>query len=103
MIALKKKRLDSNIVAVNNVNKNDIKKVQDEMFLKKVRYLYEPSEAEGDSRRRATDPIWSTKIYSIKCIVPGNPMIYYLWDGPQRAFVKQELQVVPPDTTTRFN
>ena len=29
------------------------------LFGKKVRYLYAPGEAEGDSRQRATDPIWS--------------------------------------------
>ena len=100
----KKKTVDSNYVAVNNVNKNDRskEKAQEEMFLKKVRYLYEPGEAEGDSRRRATDPIWSTKIYSIKSIVPGNPTIYYLWNGPQRSFVYEELQVVPADTVTRW-
>ena len=61
--SIKKKTVgvDSNAVASKE-------KVQDEMFLKKVRYLYEPGEAEGDSRRSATDPIWSTKIYSIKSI-----------------------------------
>ena len=72
------------------------------MFQKKVRYLCEAGEAEGGNVRRATDPIWSTSVHEIKSMVPGNPTIYYLWDGSQRAFVKEELQVVPPDTVTKF-
>ena len=72
------------------------------MFQKKVRYLYEAGEAEGGNVRRATDPVWSTSVHEIKSMVPGNPTIYYLWDGPQRAFVKEELQIVPPDTVTKF-
>ena len=99
------KAVDAIFVDKINIKTVDVaskEKAQDEMFLKKVRYLYEPGEAEGDSRRRATDPIWSTKIYSIKSIVPGNPTIYYLWNGPQRSFVYEELQVVPGDTVTRW-
>ena len=64
-----------------------------------VRYLYQPSELEG-GRRRATDPIWSLKIYEIEKIMmrPNAPVIYYLSDGPKRWFVSEELLVVPPDT-----
>ena len=29
---------------------------------------------------------------------PGEPVFYYLEDGPQRGFVREELLVVPPDT-----
>ena len=66
----------------------------------KVRFLYQPGEAEGvDERKRATDPIWSTTIYEIKAIRAGNPNIYYLREpAPQRGFVKQELMLVPHDT-----
>ena len=28
----------------------------------------------------------------------GEPVLYYLMDGPKRAFVRGELQVVPVDT-----
>jgi transposase InsO family protein len=65
----------------------------------KVRYLYQPGEAEGtDERKRATDPIWSLEIYDIESKMEKNPSIYYLKDGPERCFVKEELMVVPDDT-----
>ena len=65
----------------------------------RVRYLYQPGELEG-GRRRATDPIWSLKVYEIEKIMidPDAPVIYYLFDGPKRGFVREELLVVPPDT-----
>lgn len=64
-----------------------------------VRYLYAPGEAEGDSRKRATDPIWSISTYQIKKIMKTNPPVYYLSEpAPQRAFVKEELQIIPTDT-----
>jgi hypothetical protein len=70
-----------------------------------VRHLYAPGEAEGDSRIRATDPVWSIDTYEIKIIVKMNPPVYYLREtptskrsAPQRAFVKEELQIVPPNT-----
>ena len=64
-----------------------------------VRYLYAPGEGEGDSVKRATDPTWSVKTYQIRKIIKTNPPVYYLSEpGPQRAFVKEELQIVPPDT-----
>ena len=64
-----------------------------------VRYLYYPGELEG-SGRRATDPIWSLKVYNIKRVVtrPHEPVVYYLYDGPKRGFVREELMVVPPGT-----
>lgn len=71
----------------------------------KVRYLYAPGEAEGDNRTRATDPIWSIDTYEIKRIIKMNPPVYYLrktdtskQPAPQRAFVKEELQIVSPNT-----
>jgi hypothetical protein len=78
-------------------------KPSDNLFTKQVRYLYQPGEAENDERRRATDPIWSVSVHNVKKIVPGNPPIYYLYEpAPQRAFVKEELQIVPGDTVTKF-
>ena len=64
-----------------------------------VRYLYQPGELEG-GRRRTTDPIWSLNVYEIEKIMikPDSPVIYYLFDGPKRWFVREELLVVPPDT-----
>ena len=64
-----------------------------------VRYLYQPGELEG-GRRRATDPIWSLKVYEIEKIMikPNAPVLYFLFDGPKRRFVREELLVVPPDT-----
>lgn len=64
-----------------------------------VRYLYQPGELEG-GRRRATDPVWSFEVYRLGRIVtkPNEPVVYYLLDGPQRGFVREELLVVPPDT-----
>ena len=70
-----------------------------------VRYLYYPGELEGGGRR-ATDPIWSLKVYSIYSIYsiqkvvtkPDEPVVYYLFDGPKRGFVREELMVVPLGT-----
>ena len=64
-----------------------------------VRYLYQPGELEGGGRR-ATDPIWSLKVYNIEKVVtkPKEPVTYYLFDGPKRGFVREELMVVPQDT-----
>ena len=64
-----------------------------------VRYLYQPGELEGGGRR-ATDPIWSLKVYNIEKVVtkPKEPVMYYLFDGPKRGFVREELMVVPSDT-----
>ena len=65
----------------------------------RLRYLFQPGELEG-GRRRATDPIWSLKVYEIEKIMikPDAPVIYYLFDGPKRGFVREELLVVPPNT-----
>ena len=64
-----------------------------------VRYLYYPRELKGGGRR-ATDPIWSLKVYNIQKVVtrPHGPVVYFLYDGPKRGFVREELMVVPPGT-----
>ena len=51
-----------------------------------VQYLYQPGEMEGFDRR-ATDPIWSLKVYNIEKVVtkPKEPVKYYLFDGPSGA------------------
>ena len=60
-----------------------------------VRYLYQPGELEGGVKR-ATDPIWSLKVYNIErsFTKPNQPVLYYLHDGPKRGFVREELLVV---------
>ena len=64
-----------------------------------VRYLYQPGELEGGTKR-ATDPIWSLKVYQVveNKTKPNQPVVYYLSDGPKRGFVREELLVVPPNT-----
>jgi len=68
--------------------------------LVQVRYLYQPGELEG-GLQRATDPIWSLKVYNIErsFMKPDQPVLYYLRDGPERGFVREELLLVPPNTT----
>jgi hypothetical protein len=63
-----------------------------------VRYLLDSSNYRG--RRRATDPIWSTKIFSIESItvVDGQPVMYRLSDGLKKIFICEELLPVPSDT-----
>ena len=54
-----------------------------------VRYLYQPGELEGGTKR-ATDPIWSLKVYQVvkNMTKPNEPVVYYL-TGPSAAlFVK---------------
>ena len=64
------------------------------------RYLHQPGEQHGDQKRRATDFIWSKNTYRLDRIVqePGNHVMYYLQDGPDRAFVREELMHVSEDT-----
>ena len=64
------------------------------------RYLYQPGEQYGDQKRRAADLIWSKNTYQLDRIVqePGNRVLYYLQDGPDRAFVHEELMHVFEDT-----
>ena len=64
------------------------------------RYLLQPGEEHDDQRRRATDRVWSKRIYRLREIVenPGNRVMYYLLNGPERAFVSEELMLIPEDT-----
>ena len=54
------------------------------------RYLYQPGKQHGDQKRRGTDLILSKNTYQLDRIVqdPGNPVLYYLQGGPDRAFVR---------------
>ena len=64
------------------------------------RYLLQPGEEHDDQRCRATDKIWSKASYRLREITenPGNHVMYYLTDGPERAFVWEELMLIPEDT-----
>ena len=55
-------------------------------------YLLQPSEEHDDQRKRATDRIWSKKTYRLREFVKdsGNHVMYYLKDGPERAFVSED-------------
>ena len=68
-----------------------------------VRYLYQPSELE-DGRRRAADPVWSLDVYRLGRSVtkPGEPVLYFLQDGPPSGFVREELLVVQCNTATTW-
>ena len=55
-------------------------------------YLLQPSEEHNDQRCRATDRIWSKASYRLREIAenPGNRVMYYLADRPERAFQYQK-------------
>ena len=64
------------------------------------RYLLQPGEEHDDQRCRATDRIGSKGTYGLREITenPGNCVMYYLLNGPERAFVSEELMLIPEDT-----
>ena len=64
------------------------------------RYLYQPGEQHGDQKRRATDLIWSKNTYRLDRIVqePGNLVLCYAEDGPNRACVREELMHISENT-----
>ena len=72
-------------------------------------YLLQPGEEHDDRQCRATSRVWSKGTYRLREIVenPGNHVMYYLHragppggpsDGPERAFVLEELMLIPEDT-----
>ena len=63
-------------------------------------YLLQASEEHDDQRCKATDRIWSKGTYRLREITEdgGHHVIYYLKDGPERAFVSEELMLIPEDT-----
>jgi len=67
-----------------------------------VRHLLETGELEGNTfgKRRATDCNWSPEVFTIESYLIKNnqPILYKLFNGPERFFVKEELQIVPKDT-----
>ena len=62
------------------------------------RYLYQPGKQHGDQKRQATDHIWSINMYQlIEFYKIQVIVLYYLQDGPDRAFVREELMHVSED------
>ena len=53
-------------------------------------YLYQPGELEGGQQKRATDMILFWNTFRLDRIIenPGQRVLYYLADGPERAFVR---------------
>ena len=64
------------------------------------RYLLKPGEEHGDSKRRGTDNVWSRKTYRLSDIeqISNQRVIYHLQDGLVRAFVREELMLIPEST-----
>ena len=64
------------------------------------RYLLQPREEHDDQRRRATDRVWSKKTYRLRGVIEdaGNCVMNNLLNGPERAFVSEELMLIPEDT-----
>ena len=63
-------------------------------------YLLQAGEEHDDQLHRATDRIWSRASYRLREITEnlGNCVMYYLNNGPERAFVSEELMLIPEDT-----
>ena len=65
------------------------------------RYLLQPGDKHDDQQCRETDRIWSKASHRLREVVKssGNQVMYYLADdGPERAFVSEELMLIPEDT-----
>ena len=87
---------------------NEVPLVAQESYLPKevlpedglYHYLLQPSEEHVDQQHRATDRIWSKGTYRLRKIVenPGNRVMYYRLNGPERAFISEELMLIPEDT-----
>ena len=63
-------------------------------------YLLQPGEEHDDQRRRATDRVWFKGTYRLREVVKDtdNCVMHYLKDGPERAFVSEELMLIPEVT-----
>ena len=63
------------------------------------RYLLQPGEEHDDQRCRATDRIWSKGTHRLREIMenPGNRVMCYLLGGHEKAFVSEELMLIPED------
>ena len=64
------------------------------------RYLLQPGEEHDDQCKRKQPIGYGLENLQIErnCEDSGNCVMYYLKDGPGRAFVKEELMLIPEDT-----
>ena len=62
-------------------------------------YLLQAGEEHDDQWCRVTDRIWSKETYGLREVVenPGNHVMYYLVDGPDKLYQKR-LMLIPEDT-----
>ena len=72
---------------------DELNDTQTEMIGMKPKDAIKLNEVHNDQRCRVTDRIWSKGTYRLREIVesPGNRVMYYLLNGPKRAFVSEEL------------
>ena len=64
------------------------------------KHLFQPGEQHRDQKRPATDFTWSKNTYRLDWVVEnlGNHLLYYLQDGPDRAFAREELMHIQDNT-----
>ena len=95
-------KLDKLKVLLNHINK-----INKNYFLLTVLIviLLKPGEEHNDTKRRATDSNWSRNTYMIKSVTDqeGNKPYYYLIDGPDRSFVREELLQIPDENYDEKN
>ena len=63
-------------------------------------HLLQPREEHDNQHKRAMNRIWSEITYRLREVMEysGNSVMYYLSDGPERAFVLERLMLVLEDT-----
>ena len=69
---------------------------EDELYC----YLLQPEEEHDHQCKRATNRIWSKKTYRLREVGEdsGDHVMHYLSDFPERAFVAEELMLIPEGT-----
>ena len=65
---------------------------EDGLYPGLYQYLLQPGKEHNDEHKRATDLVWSKKTYRLREVVssPGNRVMSFLRDGPDRVFVKTQ-------------
>ena len=63
-------------------------------------YFLQQGEEHDDQRKTAMDRIWTKATYRLREVVEdsGNWIMYYLSNGPERAFLSEELMLIREDT-----
>ena len=63
-------------------------------------YLLQPGKEHNNQHERAMDRLWSKTIYRLREVEEdsGNWVMCYISDGPKRAFISEELMLIPKDT-----